>query len=182
MLRPVPAEVPSCRYPGSPPSRPASRGEAQQHTDLDTAIHGLHPPPWTSMCATSMPIKENRPHSTTAPPTRRRAHTFQSPTGCGRCGTARTRPVPRVPEPLAAQTSQVPFHRPSTGWRSGARTPVNARVRPYKASPPTEFRDSCAIRARPRASAPRSRNRRRRPPARARRRRAAPGLAAWSRA
>jgi hypothetical protein len=34
MLRPVPAEVPSCRYPGSPPSRPASRGEAQQRTAL----------------------------------------------------------------------------------------------------------------------------------------------------
>ena len=58
----------------------------------------------------------------------------------------------RVPEPSASQTSQV------------------------------AFRDSCAIRARPRASAPRSRNRRRRPPARARRRRGAPGPAAWSRA
>ena len=33
-LRPVPAEVPSCRYPGSPPSRPASRGEAQQRAAL----------------------------------------------------------------------------------------------------------------------------------------------------
>jgi hypothetical protein len=32
-----------------------------------------------------------------------------------------------------------PFHRPSTGWRCGARTPVNARVRPHMASPPTEF-------------------------------------------
>jgi hypothetical protein len=85
---------------------------------LGTAVHGLQPPVDHDV-RQSMPIKENRPHRTTARPARRRATTSSRRQGAGAAeqrGRARGR---GVPGPLAAQTSQVPFHRPSTGWRSG---------------------------------------------------------------
>jgi hypothetical protein len=114
----------------TPVRRAANQTSAPRSTDCTR--------PWTRTCVTSMPIKENRPHSTTAPPARRRATTSSRRQGAGAAeqrGRARGR---GVPGPLAAQTSQVPFHRPSrlALW---ARTPVNAQVRRHMASLSTEF-------------------------------------------
>jgi len=44
---------------------------------------------------------------------------LQSPTGCGRCGTARACPRPRGAGAFSCTDIASPFHRPSTGWRSG---------------------------------------------------------------
>jgi len=64
---------------------------------------------------------------------------LQSPTGCGRCGTARACPRPRGAGASSCTDIASPLSQTKHWLALWARTPVNARVRRHMASLSTEF-------------------------------------------
>ena len=105
---------------------------------LGTAIHGLQPPVDHDVRHEHADQREQAPQNDSTAG-QAQGDYLQSPTGCGRCGTARACPRPRGAGAFSCTDIASPLSQTKHGLALWARTPVNARVRRHMASLYTEF-------------------------------------------